>query len=92
VLHANVEERWQFLETLLGAPRCCPAFDEQRAEIRGVIRVEERFALGQRRLAVLVAIDITVQRTPECGRITAPFGKMSPKDAPMMFPMLNSQA
>src|SRR4029453_14497054 len=55
----------QLLGTLLGAAGHGPLLHELRRELRRVVGVREGFGLGQRGLAVLVDVDVVVERAAQ---------------------------
>src|SRR5262249_6488210 len=72
VAHTGVEAGAEVCDALLGAARYRPSLHEPRAELRRVVRVEERLALFDTRLAILVDVDVAAGRAAHAGGV-APF-------------------
>src|SRR5262249_40037376 len=69
VVEPGVEVRAKLLDALPRAAGRRPALDEARAELRGVVGIEERLALLERRLAILVHVDVVVQGAAQLARV-----------------------
>src|SRR3989454_11508004 len=71
VTHARVKVRAQLLHALLRPARHGPLLDELRRELRGVVGVEERLRLLERLSAILVDVDVVIERAAELRGVAA---------------------
>src|SRR5580765_4875849 len=84
VADAGGEVRAQLVHALLGTARDRPLLDELARELRRVIRVEESLGLLETLLAVLVDVDVVVERAAELGRIAALLARHRPDAGPLL--------
>src|SRR5215468_407747 len=73
VIQAGFEIGFKLLDALLWAARSGKTLHELNTEVGRVILVEERLALVQRRLTVLIDVDVMIQRAADLSRIAAFF-------------------
>src|SRR2546425_581401 len=83
VTHAGGEVRPQLLGALLRSARHRPLLDELPRELRRVVRVEERLRFFEPLLAVLVDVDVVVERTAELRRVAALLARHRRDAAPL---------